>query len=167
MSEALLRLIREELSTAKLTPLSQQKYSEIEEHVCRALMRIHELDDVGLEVLQGILRRLLTDLEKYAEIRILKSRTPSGAVESTVDKDVISAAVKLVEVEKHALSPFTVKHANRILYLFTKLCTIGERRFKRGDVAELTTTELIVASVYECGRVIEKPITRTLQATTQ
>jgi len=161
-----LRLIREELSTAKLGSLPQQRYLEIEEHVNKALLRVHELDELSLEVLQGIINRLSADLERYAEIRILKSKSTTDIPENTVDYDVIKAVTRLVEVEKHVLSPFVVKHADRFLYLFRKLCVIGERRFKRNDIAELSVVEIIVASIYECGEVLEKPVVKLIKTST-
>ncbi len=164
MSEVFLRLIREELNTAKLGSLPQQKYLEIEEHVNKAFLRVHELDELSLEVLQGVIKRLNDDLEKYAEIRILKSRSATVIPENTVDYDVIKAVIRLIEVEKHVLSPFVVRHADKFLYLFRKPCVIGERRFKKNDIVELSVVEMIVASIYECGEVLEKPIVKLIKS---
>lgn len=162
MSEVFLKLIREELSTSKLGLLTRQKYLELESKVCKATMRIHELDDVSLQVLLGAIKRISSDLERYAEIRLMKSRIASDVHENNVDYDVIKAATTLVRVEKSVISPFVVKHTGKVSYLFTKPCTVGSRVFKKNDISELTVVETIVASIYECGRVLEKPVVKMI-----
>lgn len=162
MSEIFLRLLREELSFSKLSALPQQKYIEIEERVSKSLLRIHELDEIGLEILLGVIKRLDTDVEKYTEIRALKATTIREVPENTIDNDVIKAFIALLRVEKNVLSPLTVKHANKLLYLFTKPCVINEKKFRKNDISELSVLEAIVANLYECGRALEKPIVKMI-----
>lgn len=162
MSEVFLKLIREELSTSKLGLLTQQKYLEVEGKICKTTMRIHELDDVGLQLLLEVIKRINSDIGKYAEIRIVKSKITRETPENTVDYDVIRAATVLTEVEKNIISPLVVKHASKLLYYFTKPCIIGSRVFKKSDISELTVIETIIASIYECGRVLEKPIVKMI-----
>lgn len=162
MSEVFLRLLREELNFNKLSTLPQQKYLEIEERVNKALLRIHELDEIGLEILLGVIKRLNTDVEKYAEIRALKAIAIREVPENTIDNDVIKAFITLLRVEKNMLSPLTVKRTNKLLYLFTKPCVINEKKFRRNDISELTVVEAIIADLYECGKALEKPIVKMI-----
>ncbi len=162
MSEVFLRLLREELNFNKLSTLPQQKYLEIEERVNKALLRIHELDEIGLEILLGVIKRLNTDVEKYAEIRALKATAIREVPENTIDNDVIKAFITLLRVEKNMLSPLTVKRTNKLLYLFTKPCVINEKKFRRNDISELTVVEAIIADLYECGKALEKPIVKMI-----
>jgi len=162
LSEVFLRLLREELNFNKLSTLPQQKYLEIEERVNKALLRIHELDEIGLEILLGVIKRLNTDVEKYAEIRALKATAIREVPENTIDNDVIKAFITLLRVEKNMLSPLTVKRTNKLLYLFTKPCVINEKKFRRNDISELTVVEAIIADLYECGKALEKPIVKMI-----
>jgi len=164
LSEIFLRLIREELSSSKLGLLTRQRHLEVEERVCKAIMRIHELDETSLQVLLGVIKRLSSDVEKYAEIRIMKSKLSKEISENNVDYDVIRVAGLLTQVEKNVISPLIVKHAGRLLFKFTKPCTISDRKFKKNDISELTVMETIIATIYECGSVIEKPIVKMISS---
>lgn len=164
MSEIFLRLLREELGLNRLGPLPQQRYLEIEERVVKVLLRIHELDETGLEVLLGVIKRLNNDVEKYVEIRALKAALTREIPENTIDYDVIKAFIILLRVEKNILSPFTVKHANKLLYLFIKPCVINEKKFKKNDISELSIAEAVIADLYECGRILEKPIVKMISS---
>lgn len=156
MSEHLLRVTREELQSAGLVQLGQQKVASVLEVVSRLFSRLHELNSVEKEVTYGILRRLSSDIELLVKVRLVKSIITGDTSPESVDSIILKTLQALARSENIVLSPLTVRYGTRIAFLFSKNCEVSGRSYRRGDLALLEPWDLVLANIHECGGALEE-----------
>lgn len=157
MSEHFLKLVREELKSTSLVQVQLSKLTAILQLVRRSLMGISALDDLGKEVLRGLLRRSADDARFLAKVRLLKVLLQERVESSSVDVELAKATLALLSAEEHIFSPVVLRYGDKVAYKFTSNCTIGEKVYRRGEVALLSVKELVVASINECGEPLVDP----------
>lgn len=157
MSEHLLRITREELQSSSVVQLSQQRFLNTLNIVTRLLSRLHELNATEKEAIYGVLRRMRDDVELLAKIRLVKTIVAKGAPSESIDTGVLEVLQALVRAEEALLSPLTVRHGNKIAYLFNRSCELYGKVYRKNELALLEPKELVLAYIYGCGEVFEEP----------
>lgn len=157
MSEHLLRITREELQSPNVVQLSQQKFSSTLNTVTRILSRLHELNTTEKEAVYGVLKRMRDDVELLTKVRLVKAVVVNGVSPESIDAGVLEVLQALVKAEEVLLSPLTVRHGNKIAYLFNKNCELYGKLYRKNELALLEPKELVLAYIYGCGEVLEEP----------
>lgn len=160
MSDQYLKLIREELRTSAVNPLPPQKVSTLFQAIRRSLIKVHNLDELGKEVLYQLLRKVEGDSELLAKVRSLKVIIQNAVDEGSVDTELSKILLAVLNAEKMLLSPTTIKYGNKLIYKFNSNCNVGGRTYKTGEMALLSPRELVTAEVNNCGEPLKDPFYR-------
>lgn len=150
-------MVREEFQSTGLTQLSQQRIAGILSIVSRLLSRVHELSSSEKEAVYGVLGRLSNDIDLLVKVRLIKSIMTGDVSPESVDSVVLKTLQALVKSERVLVSPLTVRYGTRVMFLFSKNCTLSGRSYRKGDLALLEPWDLVLAKMQECGEAIEEP----------
>lgn len=160
MSEHVLKIVREEMRSAKLLNVTPQRMSSIVSVISKLMTELHELSEVSREAIYQLVSKLEDDAALLAKIRLTKSLLSGDLSSDSIDAAVLKALQSLVKAEEAALSPITVRYGNKVAFLFTKECSIGDKTYRRGQLALLSMEAVVLAYINECGYVIKEPLHR-------
>ncbi|MGC8982544.1 MAG: hypothetical protein ACP5KA_02145 [Desulfurococcaceae archaeon] len=157
MSEHVLKIIREEMRSAKLSNVTQQRMLSIASAVSKLMEGLHELGDVGKEAVYQVVKRLEDDASLLARIRLAKSLLSGDVSSDSVDAAVLRALQSLVKAEEAVLSPLVVKYGDKVAFLFTKECNVSGRTYRKNQLALLSVESTVLAYINDCGHAIKEP----------
>lgn len=160
MSDHYLKLIREELRSVAHVQIPPLRLMTVFQLFRKTLSGVHLVDEVGEEVVRMLLDRAVEDAKFLAKIRFLKTVLQKQVETGSVDSEIAKALIAILKAEESLLSPVVLRWGERMFYFFTSNCNLGEKVYRRGELALLTLRELILAEVSECGATLLDPIYR-------
>lgn len=162
MSKQYLRLVREELKTPSLLQITPQRLESIIQTLRKTIVDIHTLDETSEEILISFFKRIQEDIDILSKVRSIKIITDEKIDESSVDVEIAKMLITTLRAEKLLFSPFILRHGDRLFYLFNRDCGIGDRFYRRNQVALISTREFTLAEILSCGQVLVDPVYRSL-----
>jgi len=160
VSDQYLKFVREELKSSMPIQVPPLRLASLIQAARKALLELHTLDAVGKEITKATVDRLVKDAELLAKIRFLKTILRQHLEVNSIDSEVARALIALLRVERDLFSPVVVRLGERVLYRFTSNCHVGDKFYRKGEVAPLSVREVILAEINGCGNTLIDPIYR-------
>lgn len=162
MTEQYLKLVKDEVRNNTLTQLPSQRLEVIAGSIRKLYTGLNPLDDLSMEIFKNMMNKIMGDVENLAKIRLFKTVISGTPETSSIDYDAGKTAIAILRAEKTMLSPVIIKYGDKVLYYFKETCDVSGRRFRRGEIGLLSTRELVLAELQECGEPVEDPVVRLL-----
>jgi hypothetical protein len=157
MSGHYLRLIREEVKSTALTQIPQQRLESIVQTIRKSYLSVHTLDKLGKDLLITLNKKNMEDVKLLVKVRFLKFMLQEQVENNSVDQYVGKLVLAALRTGETIYSPITLRYGDKILFKFNSTCIIGGKTYRRGDIALLSTLELVLAGVNECGKPLIDP----------
>lgn len=157
MSEHYLRLIREEMKSPVLTQIPQQRLELIMQTIRKLYCNAHELDNLGKRLLVTLIGKITNDVKLLIKIRFLKFILQEKIESNSADQDIAKLLLLALKSGEALYSPITLRYGDKILYKFNSTCRIGEKTYRRGEIALLSILEVASAEINGCGQVMIDP----------
>lgn len=158
MSDAFIRMVKEELHSSKCTSIVKVRLDEIEELFRKAFYKLPLLSRESRMLFLEAVSRVKEDIELLSRLRVSKVAAGSQVPVYSFDSDVLSAVVSLIKLEELLLSPFHVKHHDKVLTVVVKDCVIDGERYRKGELVLLSSSELVEAFIQGCVEPLENPL---------
>lgn len=158
MSNTYVNMVREELQASKCTVIQRVKLEEAGELIRRSMFKLPLITREGRRLFVEMLTKMAGDAELLGRLRVAKIALGSHAPEDSYDREVLEIVESLVELEKEALSPVSIRYHDKRLVVFEKDCVVNGEKYRRGDLALLTVNELTAAFIHRCVKPLQNPL---------
>ncbi|RLG80133.1 MAG: hypothetical protein DRO13_04465 [Thermoprotei archaeon] len=157
MYDIFLRMVREELESARITTIPSSKISDYKSYIKNLFSQIPVLDESSRKYLGLVFTNVITDLDTFVRIRLVKAILGSELPRETADKILLEIVPKIVDLAKKIYSGFFVEYEGKPIVIFKHNCYHRGREYVSGDITIVDQGDAMTLYLSGCIDFIPQP----------
>lgn len=141
MYDTLLRLIREEINSDKITLIHPTKIQEYESFIKNHISDLIHIDKNSKKLFDRIVKNIVYDAELLLRLRLAKKSLGSNHPDDTIDKFILEKIDKIIDFAKLYISKFLLGVGDKLVVKCKKEFFINSEKYRPGDIVIMNAEE--------------------------